>query len=314
MGKAVPWRFCTKTSRADRVKQRSKVVLRDAGLSEKTQERYYVALRRLLPTLLKTEDLSELDERVADWVQLRWVRGDTQHQISDALCAAHHYEPWLRGKLPTAWKLLSVWRKLESPNRAPPLVAEVVHAWALYAMDHRNLQFAAMILLGFFALLRTGECLQVRPIDLMFGEGTAIVSLTHTKTGLRNAAKEMVSFDDYMAVEILREICYLRKKEGHDKVPLWTKSPQCFRNAFAHHCSRFDLMRHKFRPYSLRRGGETALFQNTGSMETALLKGRWQSSKVAKIYLADGLSHLPGMTWTPKAKQMLELWSPVNLL
>ena len=161
MGKAVPWRFCTKTSRADRVKQRSKVVLRDAGLSEKTQERYYVALRRLLPTLLKTEDLSELDERVADWVQLRWERGDTQHQISDALCAAHHYEPWLRGKLPTAWKLLSVWRKLESPNRAPPLVAEVVHAWALYAMDHRNLQFAAMILLGFFALLRTGECLQV---------------------------------------------------------------------------------------------------------------------------------------------------------
>jgi len=171
-----------------------------------------------------------------------------------------------------------------------------------------------MVLLGFFALLRTGECLQVRPIDLMFGSQSAIVSLSETKTGLRNAAKEMVSFDDYVAVEILREICEIRKRGGHGRIPIWTKSPQCFRNAFAHHCSRFDLLRHKFRPYSLRRGGATALFQQTGSMETALLKGRWQSSKVAKIYLADGLSHLPGMTWSPKAKRMLEQWSPVNQL
>ena len=64
----------------------------------------------------------------------------------------------------------------------------------------------------------------------------------------------------------------------------------------------------------MRRGGATALFRNTGSMETALLKGRWQSSRVAKIYLADGVSHLPGMTFTPQATSMLDKWAPFNQL
>ena len=70
----------------------------------------------------------------------------------------------------------------------------------MYAVERRNLEFAAMVLLGFSPSsgLRTGECLQVKPVDLMFGEEAAIVSLAHTKTGLLNAAREMVSFDDYM--------------------------------------------------------------------------------------------------------------------
>ena len=88
MGKAVRWRFCTKTSRADRVRQRTKVVLRDAGLSEKTQERYYLGVRKVLPILLRSRDLVELDEKVADWVQQRWEKA-TANTRSVMPCA--HY-------------------------------------------------------------------------------------------------------------------------------------------------------------------------------------------------------------------------------
>ena len=179
----------------------------------------------------------------------------------------------------------------------------------MYAVEHLNLEFAAVILLGFFALLRTGECLQVTPRDLMLGADSGIVSLQNTKTGLRHAAREMVSIDDDITLEILREVCLQKKMNNLDRVPIWTKSPQAFRNEFAHHCSRFGLLKHKFRPYSLRRGGATALFKSTGSMELALLRGRWQSTKVAKIYLSDGLS-----TFSPKAKTMLDKWSPINQL
>lgn len=45
----------------------------------------------------------------------------------------------------------------------------------------------------------------------------------------------------------------------------------------------YDLERHQFRPYSLRRGGATHLFQITHSMETTLARRRWESSKVAKV-------------------------------
>lgn len=220
MARAVRWRFCTKTTRSERVKQRAKVVLRDAGLSEKTQQRYYLGLRRLVPALAKSRTLNEMDEFAADWVQERWEKGDSQHRVSDALCAIHHFEPWVKGKLPQAWKLFSVWRKLESPDRAPPLVLEVVYSWAFYAISHYNFEFAAMILLGFFALLRTGECLQVTARDLLIGDDSAVVSLSNTKTGLRHAAKEMVSFQDAIALGILKDICKQKKRANMDKVPL----------------------------------------------------------------------------------------------
>ena len=312
MGKAVQWRFCSRTTRKERIKQRKKVVLHDAGLSTQTQVRYYMGLRKVLPIVIGSNSMNELDDNVADWVQDRWEKGDTLYQVSDALCALHHYEPWMKGKIPRAWKLFGIWRRPESPNRAPPLVKSIVYAWAWYALHHQNMDFAAMILLGFFALLRTGECLQVTSKDLMLGENTGIVSLHNTKTGKRNAAREMVQFDDYIALEILREVVLFKKRAHLDCVPIWTRSAQSFRNQFAHHCSRFDMVKHGFRPYSMRRGGATALFQDTGSMESALLKGRWQSTKVAKIYLADGLSHLPGLTFSPKAKKMLQQWDPVN--
>ena len=58
-----------------------------------------------------------------------------------------------------------------------------------------------------------------------------------------------------------------------ENVPIWTKSAQSFRNSFAHHCKKFKLESYAFRPYSLRRGGATHLFQVSGSMELALLEG-----------------------------------------
>ena len=140
------------------------------------------------------------------------------------------------------------------------------------------------------------------------------MSLRETKTGLRNAAQEMVNIDDAMSLEIIRAMVALKVEQKMDKVPIWTRSAQAFRNEFRHHCKIFDMEGHLFRPYSMRRGGATHLFQCTGSMEAALLKGRWSSSKVAKIYINDGLSYLPGMTFTSKASEMLSKWSPVNQL
>ena len=184
----------------------------------------------------------------------------------------------------------------------------------MYSIEHCDLEFARMIALGFYTLLRTGEMLQIRPCDLLLGQSNGVVSLTDTKTGLRNAAKETVSFSSLLALETLRETVAWKNSLGLYRVPIWSRSAQSFRNVFSHHIKRFNLEIHQFRPYSLRRGGATALFQNTGSMESALLKGRWSSTKVAKIYLSDGLSFLPGLRFSEKSKAMLEQWSPVNRL
>ena len=71
-------------------------------------------------------------------------------------------------------------------------------------------------------------------------------------------------------------------------LPLWSACGAAFRKRFAQLCHVFDLDSYNFRPYSLRRGGATDLFQRTQSMEAALIRGRWESSRVARIYISDG--------------------------
>lgn len=146
--------------------------------------------------------------------------------------------------------------------------------------------------------------MQLCAADILVGEQQVLISLKGTKTGLRNAAQETVALDDTLTLETLRAMRSIKTAQNLNKVPIWTKSHQSFRNEFAHHCNKFKLQEFNFRPYSLRRGGATYIFQMTGSMEMALLKGRWSSTKAAKIYLSDGLRYLPGMTFSCETRRL----------
>lgn len=312
MGKAVRWTFIARRTRKERKQQRKSIRLWDAGITKPTQERYFLGLQKLLPEIMNIDSLIDLDMVTANWIQKCWEKGDPLHQISDALCGLHHFEPWTKRQLPLSWKMFSTWRKLESPDRAPPLTREIIYAWAYYAVDHCDFIFAGLLLLGFFALLRTGEILQVTAADLLIDASRAIVSLRDTKTGKRDNVAEMVSFNDPFALQVLHGLKQLKVQQGLDKVPIWPYSGSAFRGRFKQYCAKFDLEQHKFRPYSLRRGGATHLFQETGSMEIALVKGRWSHARVARIYISDGLSFLPRMTFTTAARRLLHQWNPTS--
>lgn len=306
MARAAQWRFNARRTRTQRKADRKNVILLDAGVTKQTQDRYAFGLSKLLPCLTDMDHLLDLDEKVTSWIQSRWEKGDSIHVVSDALCGLHYFEPWTRKGIPTAWKVFSTWRKLESPSRAPPLTAEIIYAMSNYAVFHNDVAMASMLVLGFFGLLRTGELLALRPC----GKGRVILSLFDTKTGKKDNVTEMVSFSDDFSTEILSALLHMREMQSTYKVPIWMYSPQSFRESFRRHLRRFDLCQHSFRPYSMRRGGATHLFQTTGSMEKALLAGRWGSSRVARIYISDALSYLPGMTFTDKAASLLSLWNP----
>ena len=312
MGKAVRWTLVGRRSKFERRLQRKHIILRDAGVTEKTQIRYFIALQLLLKFIGIPENPLELDEQICDWIQHCWEQGESIHIISDGLCGLHHYQAWTKKMIPQAWKLFSVWRKLESPDRAPPLTGYVVYAWANYALEHNQFEFGALLLLGFFCLLRTGEILQVCAKDLLLGTSHGIVSLHNTKSGQRDNVSEMVQFDDYFTLEFLRALKIRLSSADRANVPIWPHSAQHFRETFKRYVERFDLTQHQFRCYSLRRGGATKLFQDTGSMEMSLVKGRWSSSRVARIYISDALSFLPGLTFSPKATGLLHFWDPFS--
>ena len=59
-------RFLERTAQRERRRQRLHIVLHDASISERTQERYYNAVRELLPVLESVGNSFELDDAVAD--------------------------------------------------------------------------------------------------------------------------------------------------------------------------------------------------------------------------------------------------------
>lgn len=297
----VPGRF----SKAQRAKQRSKIILDDAALSFKTQQRYYNALRLVLPFVESAKNIHQLDDKICSWIRSMWRKGESLVYIADGLCAMHFYEPWTKHKVPRAWKLYGIWRRIEMPSRAPPLTQHLVRAMSAYELDHGNHEMSTILVLAFHCLLRTGEALQLTTSDFALGNKTAVCALKHTKSGKRNAANEAVSITDPIVLESLRSLILLRRQQNTLGCPLWTGSNSSFRKRFKELCNVFDLSSHGFRPYSLRRGGATHLFQTTNSMELALLRGRWESSRVAKIYISDGLSYLPSIRLSSKTSSLL---------
>lgn len=305
----VPSLLAGRISRAERIRQRCKVDLEDAALTEKTRVRYYNALRKLLPTVERCPATEQLDEYVCEWIHKSWKKGEPLLTIGDALSALHFFQPTTRRLIPHSWKLFKVWRKIEVPARAPPLTWALVTSMTAYCLDTDKLELACVLMLAFHCLLRTGEALAVTADDLMLGPTSGICRLQGTKSGKRNAANEVISVTSLAVLDILRALQDIRTTLNIRTAPLWSQSPAAFRQAFKKLLCRFGLEAQGFRPYSLRRGGATDLFQRTGSMELSLLRGRWESSRVARIYIADGLSYLPSLRLSAHTRNMLHRYA-----
>ena len=299
-------RFLTKRTRAERREQRKAVTLEEASITDNTRERYVNGLLKLLPVLEKVQSVEQLDYHLSAWIENSWSKGEAQYVISDALCGLHFYEPWTRGHLPNTWKLFATWRKLEIPARAPPIPKVLLRSFVAYALAHNDLFFAALLLLGFCALLRTGELLKVRSNHLLLDQKHGLVSLQQTKSGLRKGVNEMVHFEDALTLEVLLAAQAAHIENHSTGALLWPYSNSAFRNRFRWYCQKFRVEDFSFRPYSLRRGGATHHFQVTRSMDSALLMGRWESARVAKLYISDALSFLPSLRFSSFTLAMLQ--------
>lgn len=292
-------------SRAERIYLRKAIDLDDAALSTQTQSRYYAALKKLLPYFEKARSEAEIDGLLCCWIRRMWRQGEPLLTIGDGLSALHFYQPWTKRKIAHSWKLFSIWRKIEVPARAPPLTLRITRSLAAYCVDNDNLELACCLLVGFECLLRTGEILQLTMSDFQLGSSHGIVRLKNTKTGARHGVQEALSISDGPTLDCLRALWQLRRSLGILNLPLWSSSGTKFRQSFAELCNTFGLAQHQFKPYSLRRGGATHLFQVTKSMEAALLRGRWSSSRVAKLYISDALSYLPNLVMSQQTRSML---------
>lgn len=287
--------FAGVSSRRARIAARKGLVLKEIGVSPKTHQRYSSAISKVIDLAQTAESFEALDDLIGNWIQEQFTAGEPLNTIADCLSGLHHFIPMTRKRLPVSWRLFSIWRRHEVPSRAPPITADLILSMSSYHLQRGNFTFGVLILLAFHCFLRTGEIFQLRPKDFLLGECKGIVALPRSKGGLRHNTKESITIEDTRVLEAVSAMLDLKKGLGLSRVPLWTKSPQAFRQLFYKTCKIFDVAHLNFRCYSLRRGGATAYFQHCGQMEATLLRGRWSSSNIAKIYLCDALSQLPSL-------------------
>ena len=90
---------------------------------------------------------------------------------------------------------------------------------------------------------------------------------------------------------------------------LWPHSSQSFRNRLKAYMRFFRISHLNMKPYSLRRGGATWLLQQGVPLDVILVRGRWRSLGVARLYLEDGLAHIPQLRMSPLEKQRLDKYA-----
>ena len=278
----------------DRAKAREGISLRDSGITEKTRLRYKAALTALLPFITFIASSEELDCVVEEWIEMQWTNGSTLGQIGDALCGLQFYCPEFKGLLRGSWRLYKNWRRLEIPCRAPPISADIVRAFVSWLIDKEQVAGAFLIALAFHAYLRTGEALSLHFSDLQVNDSTGVVTVRGGKSGLRNNMDEAIAIYDHGVLKLAR-LAKLLPHASYPRAKVWNHSAGLFRKLFQQCVEHFGLQKLELKPYSLRRGGATHDYMLHGILEPILLRGRWHSLQVARLYIEDGLAQIPSL-------------------
>ena len=309
----MPKRILEGGSEAERAKQRRQLgSLKSLTVQPGTRKRYNAAVDQFL-VFLRDEGLAlptsrdKMDPLVCDYLEHLWFQGKGRGLACDTLAGLQDLQPGLRHRLPAAWRLLKAWHQNEIPSRAPPLAEHILHAMVGWAIFKGWISFAMSLLIGFYAMLRTGEILGLLSSHIECGPHAlqALVSLGLTKGGKRHGASESVVLGYEPVVKLLR----LWKKRASPSTPL-TPSPAKWRHLFNQCLEGLGISEMGFRPYSLRRGGATFFFQKHQSLDKILVQGRWHTQKSARIYLNEGLAVLAQMR-LPSSDPKLKPWLTV---
>ena len=116
------------------------------------------------------------------------------------------------------------------------------------------------------------------------------IRLEHTKTVQRQAAFEATVIGDPLVGRMYSKAKTARAEDTHPDHYVYPDSQYAFYKSFHEGLAWLQVTSSGFQPYSVRRGGATAFFRKTRSMEATLDRGRWSSARVARIYVNDGLA------------------------
>lgn len=294
--------------REERKRRRQELgTLQDLTIKPSTVTRYERAFKHFLTFLAHQKlDLSPtkegVDSQVQDFLEHLWQEGEGVSLAADVLSALQHFQSSLKRHLSGGWRLLRTWQRHEVPARAPPLtwpLMEIIMGFFHY----KSPQVALGLGLAFFTLLRTGELLALQSQDIVTPPNsfTAILYLGQTKTAPRNPHAGTAKM-----VQLLR--IWKATVPGDAYLIPWSQTR--FRTVWNEAMTKLKLSAFNFKPYSLRRGGATALWLSTHSYSQVCQTGRWSSERTAKIYIQDSIALITDLNFSisPQHRLYQQRW------
>lgn len=285
-------RLKTTLSRRSQLKrklERKGISLKSCIVNSRTLAQYSKAVLKFLDWLRACgrsapTSLSDLDGLVSDYICFLWEDGDTIGTAGNTISGLQHFYSPCRKHLYGSWHLFSAWRKRELPAQAPPLPLLFMFAFVGRMISLRHIGVAAAWSVGWHCFLRTHEFASLIGSDVVLGPVSGAVILPITKKGIRDS----VAISDPLVINL----SLLRKAEISAGESFAGADIALIRKYFAECISFFGLRAFDFRLYSVRRGGATHFFKNSGNMEQTLVRGRWESARTARIYLTEGMASL----------------------
>ncbi|CAK0825619.1 unnamed protein product, partial [Prorocentrum cordatum] len=226
----------------------------------------------------------QTDVGLVDYIEGRWAAGGSLLDVNCAIAGMCHHFPPLRGRLRGSWCLACTWQRAEPAGRSLPIAPLIALAFSGGFLA-AAFPAAAILLAAYDTCLRTGEIMALRWHDIIIYEnsGSAMTRLRDTKSQHQTGAGEFVMVRSQTAVALLLKARELAGTASRREEPAIGMPPAAFQRVFAEIRSRLQLEDQRPTLYSWRRGGASADFRFHGSMETALLRGRWASVRAARL-------------------------------
>ena len=263
-------------------------------------EQFICFLRDCLGYLPATA--AEYDEWLTRFIEDLWWEGAPKAVASNTLAAVQYWVPQLRHQLPVSWKLKTKWDSLEVACQAAPLTAFMLFAFVEEAFRRTWSDFAYLMILMFLAFLRTGEAMQLSCKHVLVTSTGVSIIVEQSKGAQRaNVSAEEILISDALAVHVALRL--LRDKRPGDS--LAGVSHHSFRACWGQLVQHFQLGSHNFQPYSLRRGGATHFFRQTGHLNQTLMIGRWKHLSTARLYLKEAQAAQQSLVFSPSVQAHL---------
>ena len=289
-------RILAAASQATRAADRREIgSLRDNRVRGRTLQKYQRAVSMFLAFnmfhgVCLAADMDVLDQQLCIFLEALWAEGEPKGLAGDVLSGAGLLLN-TRRVFPGAWRLFSVWNKLEVPHRVPPMSYSTLAALIGICVSQERWGLGAALLVSWHCILRTGELCGITCGAITLGPGrTGVLELGWTKGALRKGATESVKIEDpgvgwCIAFAIRR--CGIKPGSL-----LMNMSASDFRRWFDSALVTLALKDSGLRPYSIRRGSATSDFVRFENMSRTCERGRWSDVRTARIYIVAGKAAL----------------------